>query len=470
MSERNSSISLQPKRRTTQRFLRVIIALALAYFFFTYSSRYNEQFNIKNYLIRVPTTSHISDINLKHFKGSEDEINDLRSQLTLMFPYEPKNPIPNRVWQTWKFGLNNKEFPKESKELVERWQAFNYGHSYIPDDKLMPFLENLYGNTPLILKAFKMMPLNILKADFLRYLLLFARGGIYSDIDTIPLKPLTEWPSLNKTFVKNMRESNVPLRYRNYNPSASGELDASDLPGFIIGIEADPDRPDWSDWYARRIQFCQWTIQSKPGHPILRELILNITATTLNSAASSDFPKELFDSNYLLDYNVNYRHKRFNDKKYDHSMLKDSKNTDGTDIMNWTGPGIFSDLIIEYLNNLIQKNNNIQIFNSNMVIGNQQTTESDIEKTTQKFYKVITEDLQSNNKFPWEFFSLMNDPVLVDDVMVLPITSFSPDVGQMGAKSSEDKLALVKHLFSGSWKEDADDNAEKVAQDRKHSH
>ena len=51
--------------------------------------------------------------------------------------------------------------------------------------------------------------------------------------------------------------------------------------GLVVGIEADPDRPDWADWYARRIQFCQWTIQLKRGHPMLRELIAKITDITL---------------------------------------------------------------------------------------------------------------------------------------------------------------------------------------------
>lgn len=53
-------------------------------------------------------------------------------------------------------------------------------------------------------------------------------------------------------------------------------------------------------------------------------------------------------------------------------------------------------------------------------------------------------------------FSLITEPLLVDDIMVLPITSFSPDVMQMQAESSQHELALVKHMFHGSWKEEAD--------------
>ena len=37
----------------------------------------------------------------------------------------------------------------------------------------------------------------------------------------------------------------------------------------------------------------------------------------------------------------------------------------------------------------------------------------------------------------------------VGDVVVLPITSFSPGVGQMGAEDYESPMAFVKHEFEG---------------------
>ena len=35
------------------------------------------------------------------------------------------------------------------------------------------------------------------------------------------------------------------------------------------------------------------------------------------------------------------------------------------------------------------------------------------------------------------------------DVVVLPITAFSPGVGQMGAGEDDDPMAMVKHNFEG---------------------
>lgn len=142
-------------------------------------------------------------------------------------------------------------------------------------------------------------------------------------MDTMLLKPIDSWPSQNKSWLNNIIDLNKPIPYKNSKPSLLSSDEISHQPGLVIGIEADPDRDDWSEWYARRIQFCQWTIQAKPGHPILRELILNITATTLASVQNPGVPvSEMIDPRFEEDYNVNYRHKRRHDETYKHSELK----------------------------------------------------------------------------------------------------------------------------------------------------
>lgn len=194
------------------------------------------------------------------------------------------------------------------------------------------------------------MPLNILKADFFRYLILLARGGVYSDIDTAALKPATEW--LPRSFKANSV-------------------------GLVIGIEADPDRPDWKDWYSRRIQFCQWTIQSKPGHPVLREIVAKITDSTL-------------------------------------TLKKAGKLHIKHDVVEFTGPAVWTDIIFEYFNN------------PNYYDRSKETHDID-----------------------WRVFTGMNRPKQLGDVVVLPITSFSPGVGHSGAGEIEDPQAFVHHDFEG---------------------
>ena len=205
-----------------------------------------------------------------------------------------------------------------------------------------------------MLEAYQALPLNILKADFFRYLILLARGGVYSDIDTSALRPATEW--LPNSFKVNQV-------------------------GLVIGIEADPDRPDWKDWYSRRIQFCQWTIQSKPGHPVLREIVANITESTLKL------------------------------KKAGKLSIKH------TDVVEFTGPAIWTDTIFGFFNN-------------------------------PKYY----DSSEEKRIIDWRVFTGMNRPKQLGDVVVLPITSFSPGVGHSGAGEVEDPQAFVFHNFEGGLK------------------
>ncbi|KAG9999199.1 hypothetical protein KCU78_g16035, partial [Aureobasidium melanogenum] len=58
----------------------------------------------------------------------------------------------------------------------------------------------------------------------------------------------------------------------------------------------------------------------------------------------------------------------------------------------------------------------------------------------------------SKGNITWEHFTGITQAKKVGDVVVLPITSFSPGVGQMGAGDDDDPMAFVKHNFEGSWK------------------
>jgi hypothetical protein len=49
----------------------------------------------------------------------------------------------------------------------------------------------------------------------------------------------------------------------------------------------------------------------------------------------------------------------------------------------------------------------------------------------------------------WAHFTGMKSAKKVGDVIVLPITSFSPGVRQMGAGEDDDPMAFVKHHFEG---------------------
>ncbi|KIV88805.1 hypothetical protein PV10_08447 [Exophiala mesophila] len=213
-------------------------------------------------------------------------------------------------------------------------------------------VENIFKNVPDVVYAYHLLPLPILKADFFRYLILLHEGGTYTDIDTEALKPIKTWTKHG-------------ARQLNTNVS------------IVIGVEADPDREDWRQWYARRLQFCQWTIHSKPGHPILVEVVARITELTL--------------------------------AMHREGRLSAAESMD--EILNHTGPGIWTDAIFAYFN-------------------------------------IAPRQGPINNN---TFFNL-REPKVVDDVLVLPITSFSPGMGFPGSEATDHPLAYVRHAFGGSWR------------------
>ncbi|MCJ1225157.1 membrane-bound alpha-1,6- mannosyltransferase Initiation-specific [Toensbergia leucococca] len=282
----------------------------------------------------------------------------LRDQLQYQFPYDLEGKFPAYIWQTWKYTPAQGEFGDTLRPAEASWTEKHPGfvHEVVTDQTAELLIRHLYASVPQTLEAYKSLPAGVLQADFFRYLILLARGGIYTDIDTTALKSTTDW------LPEEVPRSTI---------------------GLIVGIEADPNRTDWHDWYSRRIQFCQWTIQAKPGHPALRDVVATITEDVLRMKKAG-----------IL------------------SMKKMDKS-----IVEFTGPAVWTDAIMNFFNN-------------------------------PDYYKMD----QGMKNITWEHFTGMETAKKVGDVVVLPITSFSPGVQQMGAKEDDDPMAFVKHDFSGSWK------------------
>ncbi|EZF78126.1 hypothetical protein H105_00748 [Trichophyton soudanense CBS 452.61] len=292
-------------------------------------------------------------------KEPEPEPTTLLGRLKYHFPYGVKAKFPGYIWQTWKYTPADGEFDPMLRPLEASWTELHPGfvHQVVDDESAIYFLKYLYSSFPEIIEAYESLPLPVLKADFFRYLILHARGGIYSDIDTTALRSATEW---------------IPATF-----------DRSTF-GLVVGIEADPDRADWAKWYSRRIQFCQWTIQSKPGHPVLRDVIASITEDALRMKEEGILTKKDMDKS----------------------------------IVEFTGPAVWTDAVFRHLNDPL-------IFPS--------------------------EDGKLRN-ISAHHFTGMTKQKQVGDVVVLPITSFSPGVQQMGSEEADSDMAFVQHEFSGTWK------------------
>ncbi|GME78240.1 unnamed protein product [Ambrosiozyma monospora] len=175
----------------------------------------------------------------------------LRERLAYMFPYDQDRKFPAYIWQSWKYGLNDERFGPKYKKGEEQWAVKNPGfvHELFNDDTSNAIVHYVYMNIPEVVRAYELMPHVVLKMDFFRYLMLFAKGGVYADVDTLPLQPIPNW------IPENVEPSEI---------------------GMIIAIQSDPNSQDWREHYARRLQFGNWVIQAKPGHPILREMIATV--------------------------------------------------------------------------------------------------------------------------------------------------------------------------------------------------
>lgn len=280
-------------------------------------------------------------------------------KLSYTYPYDIESKFPAYIWQTWKYTPADSRFTFREQEASWTEQHPGFVHEVVTDSVALSLLKLFYAGVPEILEVYESLPLPVLKADFFRYLILFARGGIYSDIDTYAIQSADHWIP-----------SNVP----------------TESIGLVIGIEADPDRPDWAEWYSRRIQFCQWTIQAKPGHPVLRDIITRITNETLALKQSGKL-----------------------------------RNIDNHEVVGLTGPAPWTDTIMDYFNDE-------RYFNQD----------------------------ESRGKIDYHNFTGMTNRRRVGDVVVLPITSFSPGVGQMGAEEADHPMAFVQHDFEGTWKPESE--------------
>ena len=88
--------------------------------------------------------------------------------------------IPNKIWQTWHTPamlLN-----EEDKARVRTWHEQNPNHRYelLTDKGGETFVRQNFAGDPLVRDVFLNLTDTILRADFLRYLILLAEGKITS--------------------------------------------------------------------------------------------------------------------------------------------------------------------------------------------------------------------------------------------------------------------------------------------------
>jgi mannosyltransferase OCH1-like enzyme len=162
--------------------------------------------------------------------------------------------IPPKIWQTWKTGPLS--FAERDLAVARTWPEKNPGHRYevLTDNNDIAYVEWHYGphgfNRPDIVELYRSIGITIVKADLLRYLIMYAEGGVYADIDVECIRPIERF---------------IPERF---------DLEEVDM---VIGIEVDePNFENHPILGSKCKSFCQWTFAAKPRLPVLMRLIETI--------------------------------------------------------------------------------------------------------------------------------------------------------------------------------------------------
>lgn len=167
---------------------------------------------------------------------------------------------------------------------------FRNSSTLVGDKGGKEFVKSRFADEPKIVDLYNSLPNVGMKSDLLRYLILYVEGGVYTDIDTIALKPIDTW---------------VPPELR-------------DQVRMVVGIEFDRrDGGPWAD-IPHWLQFCQWTIAAAPGHPVFRKM----AARALESM------------NALSD---------------EHGIPVRKLKPTSFEVMNSTGPAAWTDVVFEQL-------------------------------------------------------------------------------------------------------------------------
>jgi len=123
------------------------------------------------------------------------------------------------------------------------------------------FVTNEYADTPYVLETWRAIPLKIIKTDFFRLLVIYKKGGIYADIDTLCLQPMSQLIYPNDEMI---------IAPENYLPgTASGLYRVTPVDSEVL-------------------HYCNWAFAGMAGHPLLEEVIKEASRRILQDFAQID--------------------------------------------------------------------------------------------------------------------------------------------------------------------------------------
>ena len=93
--------------------------------------------------------------------------------------------IPKIIYQTFRTA----ELPLVTQWHISRLKKKNpeYQYEFYDDERIEHFIATAYNHE--VLSLYQKIDIGAAKADFFRYAILYKRGGIYLDIDSLAVAP-----------------------------------------------------------------------------------------------------------------------------------------------------------------------------------------------------------------------------------------------------------------------------------------
>jgi alpha 1,6-mannosyltransferase len=179
-------------------------------------------------------------------------------------------PHPKKIWQSSAHSLLYLD--ESSRANIQGWHNKNpaYRYEHLTDTSAQTYVRERFADHPDWVNFFPAIPDNIMRADLIRYLVLYGEGGVYSDMDTECLKPISSW---------------IPEVYR-------------DRANVVLGVEYDTAGKGHVGALLD-LQLCNWTILSRALHPLLYITITN----ALSAIAALAARQNTVLSNIAADFN-----------------------------------------------------------------------------------------------------------------------------------------------------------------------
>lgn len=152
-------------------------------------------------------------------------------------------PFPRKIWQSWKDDSENPT--GRTTGLPHEWRIINPAHRYerMTDANADAYVHDNFPHN--VSALFSAIGNSVMKADYLRYLILLNEGGVWADIDVRARKPIADW---------------VPAEY----------LDRANI---VVGMERDHgSEPIW-EGLPYSVQLAQYVVLAKPRHPTIEKLV-----------------------------------------------------------------------------------------------------------------------------------------------------------------------------------------------------